>query len=128
VLVEHTNLVSPSEYGGKHFASVGNYLNADHPYMAMSREQLLDAHWPSLRRLYPTLTRDDIEDYHAIKARHAAPVFAIDQGSHMLPFSGDIPGVDIVGMAQVYPEDRNMSHCVKIAKRYIHELWTTSSS
>jgi protoporphyrinogen oxidase len=123
VLVEHTNLVSPSDYGGMHFAYVGNYLNANHHYMSLSRQGLLDVHWPSLCRLFPGLNRDDLHDYFAIKARHAAPVFAVDQGSHMLSFSGDIPGVDIVGMAQVYPEDRNMSHCAKIARQYLRENW-----
>ena len=46
-LVEHTNFVSPEHFGGDHIVYCGDYLDPDHEYFKLSKEELLERFLPS---------------------------------------------------------------------------------
>ena len=56
-VIEHTNFISPEEYGGKRFVYLSKYLEPDHPYFAMPDDQLIDAYVPFLKRINPEFDR-----------------------------------------------------------------------
>ena len=55
VLVEHTNMIDPSHYGGDHLLYLGDYLEPSHRYFSMSQEELLAEFLPALPRFKPRL-------------------------------------------------------------------------
>ena len=40
-LVEHTNFISPEHFGGEHIVYIGDYLETDHEYFHLEKEDLL---------------------------------------------------------------------------------------
>ncbi|MEZ4675339.1 MAG: FAD-dependent oxidoreductase [Caldilineaceae bacterium] len=52
-LVEHTNMVSPTHYGGDHLIYLGDYLDPDHRYFDMSVDELLAEFIPHLQKFNP---------------------------------------------------------------------------
>jgi protoporphyrinogen oxidase len=118
IVVEHTNLVSPDNYEGRHILYIGNYLKRDHPYLALSANELLDAYWPGIIKIYPDFKKEDIEKIYLFANDHACPVYDLNYSSRIPPYSGLIEGIDIAGMSQVYPYDRSMHNSLLVAKDY----------
>jgi protoporphyrinogen oxidase len=70
-IIEHTNFISPSDYGGKRFVYLSKYLEPDHPYFAMSDDELIDTYIPFLRRINPDFERSWIEQAWVFRERSA---------------------------------------------------------
>ena len=39
-VIEHTNFMPSSEYGGKHYVYLSKYLEPDHPYFTLPEDEL----------------------------------------------------------------------------------------
>ena len=50
-LVEHTNFMDSEHYGGDHIIYCGDYLNPDHEYFSLSKEELLERFLPAFKRV-----------------------------------------------------------------------------
>ncbi|HVF70729.1 MAG TPA: FAD-dependent oxidoreductase [Chthoniobacterales bacterium] len=115
--IEHTNLVPPEEYGGRHIAYIINYLPADHPHMSLDVESLFRTHLPSLKRFAPAFHEKQLTEKILFKSPVASPLYDRGFAGRMPPFAGWSPGIGLLGMPQVYPLDRNMNHCIEVALR-----------
>ncbi len=123
-LIEHTNMVSSEEYGGEHIAYVVNYHAPGDPRFRTRRAgELLSHHLPSLQRVWPRFRTDDVLRVHCIRDDYASPLYDLAYADRRPPYQGWIPGVDICGMAQVYPEDRNMCHGIQRASDYVATVY-----
>ncbi len=121
-LIEHTNLVSPDHYRGQHLVYLVNYHAPDDPRFAgKTQQQLLDYHAASLGRIAPGFQRDDVLRVHCIRERYSSPLYDLGYAGRRPPYHGWLPGIDLCGMSQVYPEDRNMNHGVANALRYVKQ-------
>ena len=121
-LIEHTNMIPAEHYGGDHILYLVNYHRPGDPRFAgKTAECLLDFHAPSLARMIPGFCRQDIQRLYVIRNDASSPLYDLGYGRRRPPHHGWLPGVDVCGMAQVYPEDRNMSHAVDLARRYVAE-------
>ncbi|HVM59992.1 MAG TPA: FAD-dependent oxidoreductase [Verrucomicrobiae bacterium] len=114
-VIEHTNLVDPRDYGGRHIAYVINYLASDHPQLALDADEVFRLHLPSLRKLYPSFDESTVRDKLLFKSTRASPLYDRAFLLRMPPFTGWSKGIGLLGMPQVYPMDRNMNHCVEVA-------------
>ena len=94
-----------------------NYLRPDHPYMRLRSKDLLRIHLPSLARLYPGFDASLVERKFVFRTAVASPLYDLGFRDRIPPFSGWSPGIGMLGMAQVYPMDRNMNHCAEVALR-----------
>ena len=54
-VIEHTNLIGPEHYGGKHIVYLSNYLTTDDPLYRMGHDELLDEYLPHLKKINPGL-------------------------------------------------------------------------
>ena len=124
-LIEHTNMVSPEHYGGEHILYVVNYHEpGDARFCRKRASDVLEHHLPSLKRILARFREDDILRLYCIRDTYASPLYDLGYAERRPPYQGWIPGVDICGMAQVYPEDRNMSHGVRRAMEYLSTCCT----
>ncbi len=123
-IIEHTNLVSPEDYGGQHILYVVSYHRPGDPrFASQPAQKLLGHHLASLKRTLPYFRPDDVLRLYCIRDAHSCPLYDLGFAARMPPYQGWLPNVDICTMAQVYPFDRNMSHGVENALRYVSEMY-----
>jgi len=116
-LVEHTNFISPSHYGGDHIVYCGDYLEPEHPYFRMSREELLALFLPSLSRFNPAFRPDWVTASWVFKEPYAQPVPTLHHSRNIPPLQTPVPGLYWASMSQVYPWDRGTNYAVEIGRR-----------
>ncbi len=123
-LIEHTNLVPPESYNNEHILYVINYHRpGDKRFEGKSAEEVLDFHAPSLEKILPNFKREEIRRLYCMRDSRSSPLYDLGFADRRPPYNGWLTNVDICGMAQVYPEDRNMNHCAANARRYVGECF-----
>lgn len=121
VVIEHTNLVPSEDYGGKHVLYVANYHSAESILSQLSDKEVLDFHFSSLQKVFPDFKEKDIDQARVFRDTHSCPVYDLYYSKRMPCYEGWSPNLDICGMTQVYPEDRNMNNCVRNAYNYLNQ-------
>jgi protoporphyrinogen oxidase len=113
-VIEHTNFVSPAEYGGKHFVYLSKYLEPDHPYFTMPDVDLIDVYVPFLRRINPEFDRAWIEQSWVFRERSAQPIIPLNYGERIPDHRTGLPGLYLANTTQIYPEDRGTNYSVRL--------------
>lgn len=116
-LVEHTNYVSPENFGGDHIVYIGDYLEPEHEYFQMSKEQLLERFLPTLTRFNPRFNPDWVKDAWLFRTDYAQPVPLVDHSQNIPPIETPIPGLYFASMSQVYPWDRGTNYAVEVGRK-----------
>lgn len=116
-MVEHTNFIGAEHYGGDHILYLGDYLDTDHEYFTLSKEQLLERFLPSLQRFNPAFERSWIKDSWLWKTPYAQPVPALDHSRNIPALRTPVPGLYFASMSQVYPWDRGTNYAVEIGQK-----------
>ena len=113
-VVEHTNLISPAHYGGKHIVYLSNYLSADSPMYKMDRQELLEAYTPHLKKINPEFDTSWIEESYHHRVDAAQPIVGVNYSSQMPDHRTPIKGLYLANTTQVYPEDRGTNYSVRM--------------
>jgi protoporphyrinogen oxidase len=113
-VIEHTNFVSPKEYGGKRFVYLSKYLEPDHPYFTMPDEELIDAYVPFLKRINPEFSRSWIEQAWVFRERSAQPIIPLNYSARIPDHHTGLPGLYLANTTQIYPEDRGTNYSVRL--------------
>ena len=116
-LVEHTNYVSPEHFGGGHILYAGDYLEPDHEYFSLSKEDLLDRFLPAIQRINPKFSRDWVIKTWLHRTRYAQPVPLVNHSHNIPEIQTPIPGLYFASMSQVYPWDRGTNFAVEIGRK-----------
>lgn len=125
--VEHTNLISPKEYGGARLLYLGNYLPMDHPLFGKSAEEVLEEYTPYIKKLNPNFDKSWITQMYFWKAAYAQPIVTVDYKDHIPPHDTPLPNVYVANMFQVYPHDRGQNYSIEMANQLADRLISTSS-
>ncbi len=121
-LVEHTNYMPASDYGGRHLVYLGNYRPMDDPLMRASKDAVLDEFLPHLERLNPAFDRSWVTDAWVFAAPFAQPIVTVDYRDHIPPFATPIPNLWTASMFQVYPHDRGQNYSIALAERLMARM------
>jgi protoporphyrinogen oxidase len=116
-LVEHTNFINPVHYGGDHIVYCGDYLEPEHPYFAMSQEELLDLFLPALTKFNPDFKPEWVRATWVFKEKYAQPVPSVNHSRNIPPLKTPVSGLFWASMSQVYPWDRGTNYAVEIGRR-----------
>jgi len=116
-LVEHTNYVSPQNFGGEHILYAGDYLEPGHEYFSLSKEELLARFLPAIQRINPEFNRDWVLNTWVYKAEYAQPVPLLNHSQHIPEIETPLNGLYFASMSQVYPWDRGTNFAVEIGRR-----------
>ncbi|HRI56976.1 MAG TPA: NAD(P)/FAD-dependent oxidoreductase, partial [Anaerolineae bacterium] len=92
-MVEHTNFIGPEHYGGDHILYLGDYLEADHEYFSLSKEELLERFLPSLERFNPAFERSWVKESWLWKTAYAQPVPPVNHSQNIPPIQTPLPGL-----------------------------------
>jgi len=116
-LVEHTNFMDRPHYGGDHIIYCGDYLNPDHEYFSLSKEELLERFLPAFKRVNPAFDRSWVKESWLWKAAYAQPIPPVNHSQNIPPLRTPLPGLYFASMSQVYPWDRGTNYAVEIGRR-----------
>ncbi len=125
-LVEHTNYVDRRHYDNDHIVYCGDYLNPDHEYFNLTKEELLAQFLPTLTRFNPDFDESWVKESWLFKAKYAQPVPSINHSANIPPLETPIPGLYWASMSQVYPWDRGTNYAVEIGRRVARMLMQES--
>jgi protoporphyrinogen oxidase len=120
--VEHTNLVDPSEYGGRHLIYLGNYRAHDDPIFTLSKDEILASFEPGLRQLNPAYDRSWIRESWSFAAPFAQPIVTPTFAKTIPGFDTPVQGLYVANMFQVYPYDRGQNYSIELAERLVRHL------
>jgi protoporphyrinogen oxidase len=116
-LVEHTNFVSPEHFGGDHIVYAGDYLETDHEYFRLSKEELVERLMPVLPRFNPRFQPDWVRASWLFRTPYAQPVPLVNHSRNIPQIRTPIPGLYFASMSQVYPWDRGTNFAVQIGRK-----------
>jgi protoporphyrinogen oxidase len=121
-LVEHTNYLPATEYGGRTLVYLGNYRPMDSPLMTASLDAILEEFLPPLARINPSFERSWVTGAWAFAAPFAQPIVTVDYRHHIPPFATPVPGLWVASMFQVCPHDRGQNYSIALGERLVERL------
>jgi len=116
-LVEHTNFIGPEHYGGDHIVYCGDYLDPQHEYFRLSKEELLERFLPALPRFNAQFDRRWVKQSWLWKTAYAQPVPPVNHSRNIPAIRTPVRGLYFASMSQVYPWDRGTNFAVEIGRR-----------
>ena len=116
-VIEQTNFVSPSLYGGKHVVYLSNYPSTEHPIYQMTGEELLEEFLPHLRKINPSFDPSWIEEYHHHRVDAAQPIIGVGYSRRIPDLRTPIKGLYLANTTQIYPEDRGTNYSVRLGQQ-----------
>ena len=116
-LVEHTNYVSPENFGGEHILYIGDYIEPEHEYFQLSKEELLEKFLPSLKKFNPDFERSWVNKVWMYRTAYAQPVPLVNHSHNIPSIETPLQGLYFASMSQVYPWDRGTNFAVEIGRK-----------
>ena len=116
-VIEHTNLIGPEHYGGKHIVYLSNYLSTNHPLYKLGHQELLQEYLPHLRKINPQFDMSWIETSYHHRIDGAQPIIGTNYSSRIPDHRTPFKGLYLANTTQVYPEDRGTNYSVRMGKR-----------
>ncbi len=115
-VIEQTNLVDPSLYGGKHVVYLTNYPSRENAIYSMTPEELAEEYVGHLGRINPKFDRSWIQGYHHHKVDAAQPIIGVNYSRRIPELRTPIPGLYLANTTQIYPEDRGTNYSVRLGQ------------
>jgi protoporphyrinogen oxidase len=121
-LVEHTNFIEPSHYGGDHLIYCGDYLDPAHKYFQLTQAELLERFLPALKAVNPHFEPTWVRATWLHREPYAQPIVPVDHARNIPPLATPLPGLYWASMSQVYPWDRGTNFAVELGQRVAQEV------
>lgn len=113
-VIEHTNFVDPAAYGGKRLVYLSKYVEPDHPFFAMSDEELLDTYLPHLKKINRDFDRSWIKRSWVFRERAAQPITPLRYSEKIPAHRTPLDNLYLANTTQIYPEDRGTNYSVRL--------------
>lgn len=116
-VIEHTNLIEPEHYGGKHIVYLPNYVNREDRLYGLDHDALLDEYLPHLSKINPDFDRSWIKESYHHKVPAAQPIIGTRYSERLPEHRTPIRDVYLANTTQVYPEDRGTNYSVRMGRQ-----------
>lgn len=116
-VVEHTNFLDPSYFGGDHIVYCGDYLVPEHEYFDLSKDEILSIYIRGLNKINPAFERSWIKKTWLYRTKYAQPVPEVNHSQKIPAIKTPLSGLYFASMSQVYPWDRGTNFAVEIGRR-----------
>ena len=121
-IIEHTNMIDKSLYGGRHILYLTNYTPRDGDLYRKTPEELLDDFVPHLQKINPDFQRSWIQEYYHHKVDGAQPIISTNYGRQMPDHRTPYQNLYLANTTQIYPEDRGTNYSVKMGRQVAQML------
>ena len=116
-VIEHTNMIDKSLYGGKHVVYFSNYPDRNSDLYKMEPEELLELFIPHLRKLNPAFERDWIQGYHHHRVDGAQPIIGRNYSQRIPPHRTPVNSLYLANTTQIFPEDRGTNYSIRMGRQ-----------
>ena len=116
-VIEHTNMIDRSLYGGHHIVYLTNYPDRNSDLYRKEPADLLDDFIPHLRKLNPNFSRDWIVEYHHHRVDGAQPIIGVDYSRRIPDHRTPLRRLYLANTTQIYPEDRGTNYSVRMGRQ-----------
>jgi protoporphyrinogen oxidase len=115
--VEHTNFLSPADYGGNHVVYLSNYVSPGHPVLQMEAEDVFAGYLDGIRAINPRFDPSWVRQKWFFKDPGGQPVIATNYSRSIPEIRTGIPGLYLANTTQVYPEDRGQNYSLLLGEK-----------
>jgi protoporphyrinogen oxidase len=115
-VVAHTNFMDKKYYGGRHITYIGNYLPDGHPFLKMTKQQLLKKFLPYLQKINQQCNNVTIQQSHLFTSAYAQPVHTINYSKKAPEMKTPIEGIYLANLDSIYPWDRGTNYAVELGR------------
>jgi protoporphyrinogen oxidase len=120
-VVAQTNFMDKKHYNGRHITYIGNYLPDNHPYLSMTKEQLLKLFLPFIKHINHD-SKFIIHNSFLFTAPFAQPVHQLHYSKRAPPFETAIQNVYLANMDSIYPWDRGTNYAVELGRKAAEKI------
>jgi protoporphyrinogen oxidase len=121
-VVEHTAMLPPADYGGRHLVYLGNYVPHDDRLFDETPDETLARYAPAIRGLNSAFDPSWVGERWSFGARFAQPIVTPGFRKRIPPFATPVPNLFIASMFQVFPHDRGQNYSIDLAERLVRRL------
>ncbi len=126
VFIQHTNLVTPEFYRGKHVYYIGAYLPPDGKMYSLPDDELTKLWFSYLPKMFPQFDLKRVAEKFIFRFRAAQHIVDTRYEEKIPKYKTPLPGVYLSNFSQIFPEDRGTNFAVsegeKIATLVRQEL------
>ncbi len=115
-VIEQTNLLGEENYQGHHLAYISRYMDTDDPYYRMDADELFKAYLPYIQKVFPAFSEEWVERVVLWKEPYTQAVVSVGYNDRVPEARTPVKNLYLSTMAQIFPEDRQMSNGVKKAR------------
>lgn len=126
-VIEHTNLVSQSNYGNLHVVYLSRYISSDQKDYSSSDQEYLQTCSEALIKMFPEFDKSWIKEHFIWRTPFAQPITTKNYSQKVPESSTPYKNLFLNSMAQVYPEDRGTNYAVRNAELLVSELLNRES-
>jgi protoporphyrinogen oxidase len=123
-IIEHTNFEPATSYGGHHIVYLSKYLPREDRLYQMTDEEAVDFAVAALKRMFPKFERQWLTRSWVWRADYSQPIVGLHHSQKIPPLEGELKGLYVAAMGQVYPEDRGTNYAVRNGKRAAEKIAT----
>lgn len=115
-LIEHTNLIDPARYGGRHLFYIANYVDPGDELLGLDPDQLLQRYMPGLQKVNPEFSAERVLNRWVFSEPAAQPTVTVGYRERIPPMHTPVPGLTLANTTQIYPEDRGTNYSVRLGE------------
>ena len=112
-IIEHTNMLPPSDYGDRRVVYLSRYFTHDEPIAQADPREEANRWIAVLGDKLPGFDPSHVLAVHPFTTPYAAPLVTLGHKARIPPMQSHIPGLLVSTTAQIYPQDRGMSEGVR---------------
>ncbi len=116
-IIEQTNWVDPADLNRKRLVYISAYCPATDERFGMEANELLEFYLPWIQKLFPSFSSKEVERALVWKADYAQAVVTTGYSALVPEIRTPLPNLLLCTMAQIFPQDRQVSNGVKLAKQ-----------
>ena len=126
-IIEHTNMIDKSLYGGRHVVYISNYPDRSSELYKMEPEELLDLFVPHLRKLNPDFNRSWVHKYHHHRVDGAQPIISKNYSQRIPSHRTPVPRLYLANTTQIFPEDRGTNYSIRMGRQVARMMMEDAS-
>jgi protoporphyrinogen oxidase len=113
VFIQHTNLVTPDFYRGKHAYYIGAYLPTDGKMYSMPDDELTKLWFDYVSKMFPQFDAKRVVEKFIFRFRAAQHIVDTQYEGKIPDYKTPLPGVYLANFSQIFPEDRGTNFAVR---------------
>ena len=126
-IIEHTNMIDKSLYGGRHVVYISNYPDRSSELYKMEPEELLDLFVPHLRKLNPDFDRSWVQKYHHHRVDGAQPIISKNYSQRIPSHRTPVQRLYLANTTQIFPEDRGTNYSIRMGRQVAQMMMEDAS-